>query len=158
MGLPAGQQRVLESIEDGLRAAEPKLASMYAIFSGLTRGEARPAREQLPDRRGPRSWPDAIRRARALRRARARRLRRQSPEGAAPLMRPAAARAPRPRRPLARVLFIGQLMAILAVLGVLIGLGSSMAPAACTTRAGIGAAAAHSRVTPAVCRGGIGNK
>lgn len=149
MGLPAGQQRVLDSIEDALRAAEPKLASMYAIFARLTRGEARPAREELPERRSLRSWSAASRRARAQ----ARQQRRQAVPGAAqPLMRPAA----RPRRPLMRVLFIGQLMAILAVLGLLIGFGSSMTPAACTTPAGISATAAHTRVVPAACRGGLG--
>jgi hypothetical protein len=88
----------------------------------------------------------------ALRQARARQLRRQpAPAGPRSLMRPAP-----PRRPLLRLLFIGQLMAILAVIGVLIGLGSSMAPAGCTTQVGIGAAAAHSHVAPAVCRGDIG--
>jgi hypothetical protein len=153
MGLPAGQQRVLESIESSLRVTEPKLASMYAIFTRLTRGEPRPYREQLPDRRSLRARTAAFRRSMALRRARARQLRRQpAPAGARSLMRPAA----RPRRPLLRLLFIGQLMAILAVIGVLIGLGSSMAPAGCTTQVGIGAAAAHSQVTPAVCRGSIG--
>lgn len=153
MGLPAGQQRVLDSIEDALRAAEPKLASMYAIFARLTRGEARPAREELPERSSLRSWSAASRRARALQRARARRQRRQAVPGVAePLMRPAA----RPRRPLMRVLFIGPLMAILAVLGLLIGFGSSMTPAACATQAGVSATAAHSRVVPAACRGGLG--
>ena len=114
----------------------------------------RPYREQLPDRRSLGARTAAFRRSMALRRARARQLRRQpAPAGARSLMRPAAAR---PRRPLLRLLFIGQLMAILAVIGVLIGLGSSMAPAGCTTQVGIGAAAAHSKVTPAVCRGSIG--
>ncbi len=47
-------------------------------------------------------------------------------------------------------------MAILAVLGLLIGFGSSMTPAACATQAGVSATAAHSRVVPAACRGGLG--
>ncbi len=55
-----------------------------------------------------------------------------------------------------RVLFIGQLMAILAVLGLLIGFGSSMTPAACTTQAGESATAAHSHMVQAACRGGLG--
>ncbi len=47
-------------------------------------------------------------------------------------------------------------MAILAVLGLLIGLGTSMTPAACATQTGVSATAAHSRVVPAACRGGLG--
>jgi hypothetical protein len=151
MGLPAGQQRVLDSIEDALRAAEPRLASMYAIFARLTRGEAGPRREQLPDGPGLRSWRSRTRQTMKLHRRRAGRLRRSvRPGGPLPLMRRAAPR----RRPLMRVLFIGQLMAALAVLGVLIGLGASMAPAACTTQAGVSATALH--VIPAACRGGLG--
>jgi len=110
MGLPARQQRALDTIEVSLRAGAPHLAGMFAIFGRLTRSESRPRREQLPDR----SWLASCWHAVAQRRARARR----SPA----------------RRPVARLLFIGQLMAILAVLGVLIGLGSSMTPAACVSR------------------------
>jgi hypothetical protein len=39
MSLPASQQRALGSIEVGLRAADPRLASMYAIFARLNTGE-----------------------------------------------------------------------------------------------------------------------
>jgi hypothetical protein len=39
MSLPAGQQRVLDRIEDALRASEPHLTSMYATFSRLSAGE-----------------------------------------------------------------------------------------------------------------------
>ncbi len=39
MSLPAGQQRVLDRMEDALRASEPHLTSMYAIFSRLSAGE-----------------------------------------------------------------------------------------------------------------------
>lgn len=114
MGLPARQQRALETIEVSLRAGAPHLAGMFAIFGRLTRGESRPWREQLPDR----SWLARV--GHALARARTRGRRNRS--------------LPARRRPVARLLFIGQLMAILAVLGVLIGLGSSMAPAACVSR------------------------
>jgi hypothetical protein len=156
MGLPASQQRVLEAIEDSLRACEPQLASMYAIFTGLTRGEPRPSREQLPDHgRGPRSWPVRIRLAMAQRQARARQLPRPAGPGTPrPLMRRQTARGP--RRPLLRLLFIGQLMAILAVLGVLIGLGSSMTPAACTTRAAGSATAARAHLAVPSCRVELG--
>jgi hypothetical protein len=50
MSLPAGQQRVLEGIADALRATEPRLASMFAIFTRLAKDEPRPRREQLATR------------------------------------------------------------------------------------------------------------
>ena len=39
MSLPACQQRVLDRMEGALRASEPQLTSMYAIFSRLNAGE-----------------------------------------------------------------------------------------------------------------------
>jgi len=39
MSLPACQQRVLDRMEDALRASEPHLTSMYAIFARLNTGE-----------------------------------------------------------------------------------------------------------------------
>jgi hypothetical protein len=42
MSLPAGQQRILDAIEDALRASEPLLASMFAIFDRLSTNEAWP--------------------------------------------------------------------------------------------------------------------
>jgi hypothetical protein len=39
MALPACQQRALDRIEGALRASEPRLASMYAIFGRLNAGE-----------------------------------------------------------------------------------------------------------------------
>jgi hypothetical protein len=39
MSLPAAQQRVLDRIEGALRASEPQLTSMYAIFGRLNAGE-----------------------------------------------------------------------------------------------------------------------
>ncbi len=50
MSLPAGQLRVLGSIEGRLRAADPHLASMFAIFARLNVGEP-VATEPLADRR-----------------------------------------------------------------------------------------------------------
>jgi hypothetical protein len=47
MSLPAGQQRVLDGIAEVLRTNEPRLASMFAIFTRLTKDEPRPRREQL---------------------------------------------------------------------------------------------------------------
>ena len=39
MSLPACQQRVLDQMESALRASEPHLTSMYAIFTSLSAGE-----------------------------------------------------------------------------------------------------------------------
>src|SRR5215472_4868384 len=47
MSLPACQERILSGIEDALRKGEPRLASRFAIFSRLTRGEELPRTEQL---------------------------------------------------------------------------------------------------------------
>ena len=140
MGLPAGQQRVLDAIEGSLRRTEPQLASMYAIFTGLTRGETTPRREQLPDHYGLRARLARIRAVNA-RRVRARQQRSRSPVA---------------RRPLSRLLFAGQVMAILAVLGLLIGVGSSMTPAACASRPAARATAGQPHIAVLSCRGGIG--
>jgi len=37
MSLPARQQQVLDRIEDSLHACDPRLRSMFAIFTELTR-------------------------------------------------------------------------------------------------------------------------
>jgi len=55
MSLPASQRRALGSIEGRLRAADPHLASMYAIFARLNVGEP-VAPERLAFRSGLR-WP-----------------------------------------------------------------------------------------------------
>jgi hypothetical protein len=47
MSLPACQERMLSGIADALRKGEPRLASIFAIFSRLTRDEALPRTEQL---------------------------------------------------------------------------------------------------------------
>jgi hypothetical protein len=46
MSLPAGEQRILDGIADGLRR-EPKLAAMYAMFTRLCGSEGLPRQEQL---------------------------------------------------------------------------------------------------------------
>ncbi len=51
MSLPAGQQRVLDGIAEALRVSEPRLVSMFATFTRLTRNEAAPGQEQLPRQR-----------------------------------------------------------------------------------------------------------
>jgi hypothetical protein len=47
MSLPAGQQRALEGIAEALRKTEPRLASMFAIFTRLSKDEPPPGRERL---------------------------------------------------------------------------------------------------------------
>jgi hypothetical protein len=45
VSLPACQQRALDGIEGALQACEPRLASMFAIFTRLARDEAVPRTE-----------------------------------------------------------------------------------------------------------------
>jgi len=47
MGLPASQQRVLDRIEEALRRREPRLHSMFAMFTRLNLGERLPWIEAL---------------------------------------------------------------------------------------------------------------
>ena len=47
MSLPASQQRVLDAIENTLKRREPRLASMFAIFTRLTNSEGLPRTEVL---------------------------------------------------------------------------------------------------------------
>lgn len=48
MTLPASQQHALDVIDDVLQSAEPQLASMFGVFTDLTRLEAMSAVETLP--------------------------------------------------------------------------------------------------------------
>ena len=47
MSLPASQQRVLDRIEEVLKRREPRLASMFAMFTRLTVHEGVPRTEAL---------------------------------------------------------------------------------------------------------------
>jgi len=47
MSLPTRQLRKLEEIEGGLTGSDPRLRSLFAIFTRLTRGEAMPWFEQV---------------------------------------------------------------------------------------------------------------
>jgi hypothetical protein len=63
VSLPVSQQRVLEGIESVLEGGEPRLRSMFAIFTGLTQDDGAPRTEALR--------PDTLlRRATLLRRVR----------------------------------------------------------------------------------------
>ena len=54
MSLPAGQQQVLDRIETDLEGCEPRLRSMFAIFTRLTRDDGAPRTEALrPEGRDP---------------------------------------------------------------------------------------------------------
>jgi hypothetical protein len=47
MGLPARQRKVLDSIESALHRSDPRLASLFAIFTRLNRDEEMPRLEQV---------------------------------------------------------------------------------------------------------------
>jgi hypothetical protein len=47
MSLPTGQMRVLESIEGKLAESDPRLVSLFTIFTRLTRAEKMPWFEQV---------------------------------------------------------------------------------------------------------------
>lgn len=114
MGLPVGEQRVLDEIEDSLRVSEPRLASMYAIFARLTHSDGRPLREQLPSISGARRAFGRLFQALSLGRyARAGRSRRS--------------------RPFAKALLICNFVLLLAVLGLLIGLNMPGGQPGCST-------------------------
>jgi hypothetical protein len=49
VSLPVSQQRVLAGIENALEGGEPRLGSMFAIFTRLTRDEEVPRTEALPE-------------------------------------------------------------------------------------------------------------
>ncbi|HKA98483.1 MAG TPA: hypothetical protein VKD66_19635 [Streptosporangiaceae bacterium] len=50
MSLPARQQRKLREIEGGLTGSDPRLRSLFGIFTRLTTGEAMPWFEEVPAR------------------------------------------------------------------------------------------------------------
>jgi hypothetical protein len=50
MSLPTRQLRKLEEIEGTLTGSDPRLRSLFAIFTRLTRGEAMPWFEEVPVR------------------------------------------------------------------------------------------------------------
>jgi hypothetical protein len=47
MSLPGGQQRILDGIAGTLQTRDPRLASMFAIFTRLNHQEPMPADEEL---------------------------------------------------------------------------------------------------------------
>lgn len=63
VSLPAGQQQVLDRIETDLEGCEPRLRSMFAIFTRLTRDDGAPRTESLLPRGRLRTWLTGIPRA-----------------------------------------------------------------------------------------------
>jgi hypothetical protein len=59
MSLPGAQERTLTSIEHALRSRDPRLNSLFSIFTRLTRQEAMPTIEQIRQRRW-RPQPGAV--------------------------------------------------------------------------------------------------
>jgi hypothetical protein len=59
MSLPAAEERTLTRIEQALLARDPRLNSLFSIFTRLTRQEAMPTIEQLRRRRW-RPQPGAV--------------------------------------------------------------------------------------------------
>lgn len=146
MALPAGQQQVLDRIEDALRLSEPRLASMFAIFTRLTRHEGRPPREQLPF--GRRGWRWRLLSFRYILSARhALRYRRRN--RALSARRFAGVR-------LTRALILGQIVAVLAVLGLLVGMSAHGVRGACSAYPNVRLAVAHFGGSACPAQGGIG--
>jgi hypothetical protein len=129
MSLPVGQQRVLEDIEGALQTSEPRLASMYAIFTRLTKNETRPRCEELPAGRRFR-WLCCLSAGRIIR-----------------------AITPKPWGRVSRALALAQIITVLAALGVLIGLTAHTVRGACGGGMGVHPALTHTR---AGCRNQVG--
>jgi hypothetical protein len=55
------QRRLLKRTEKMLRADDPRLGSLFAYFTGLTRGEAMPAGERIETRPRPAPRPSPVR-------------------------------------------------------------------------------------------------
>jgi hypothetical protein len=61
VSLPAGQQQVLDRTETHLEGCEPRLTSMFAIFTRLTRDDGAPRTESLRQQGSEtRTWDDRL--------------------------------------------------------------------------------------------------
>ena len=124
--MPAHQQSVLNGIDRALESRDPRLASIFAIFTGLTRDDGPPRTERLA--RAPNAVLNmlraAIRRARAAMRAAALRAR------ASAAMRRARASAVIP------IVLVAGLMAAIVALGVATSGGAVCRSAASTNHGG----------------------
>jgi hypothetical protein len=122
MSLPVGQQRVLDDIEGALQASEPRLASMYAIFTRLTKNEMRPRREELPTGRIRLGWLGFLSARRII-----------------------MAITPKSSGRVPRALALAQIITVLAAVGVLIGLAVHSVRGGCGGGLGVHPALTHTR-------------
>jgi hypothetical protein len=60
MSLPARQLQKLKEIEGGLTGSDPRLRSLFTIFTRLTRGEAMPWFERCRSGRSAMRWPRPV--------------------------------------------------------------------------------------------------
>jgi hypothetical protein len=137
MTLPPSQQHALNAIDDVLQSAEPRLATMFGVFTDLTRMEAMPAAETLPPGPWWAGWTRHRLPGHLARRSRARRFRAGRPG------RPGSGRWPggqagrRAGRQLSRIVLIPVLLLVAASLLVV-----SLVSSGAAGRRGCGHAAA----------------
>ena len=143
MTLPPSQQHALNAIDDVLQSAEPRLATMFGVFTDLTRMEAMPAAETLPPGRWWARWTRHRLPGHLARRSRARRFRADRPG------RPGSGRWPgrqagrRAGRQLGRIVLIPVLLLVAASLLVV-----SLVSSGAAGRRGCGHAAAAVAMLP----------
>jgi hypothetical protein len=144
MSLPPAQQRMLDSMSEALRASEPRLAAMFALFTRLTKNEGTPRREELPAQQ---RFRLSLVRRRSRRRASGSTKRPGRREGSGRrLATPSrhVASYPGPGRLLLRQVLIASPLAVaLVIVGLVLGLNSHTASPGCTGAAGAHVTAGH---------------
>jgi|GEM_PF-1773490 len=136
MTLPPSQQHALNAIDDVLQSAEPRLATMFGVFTDLTRMEAMPAAETLPPGPWWARWARHRLPGHLARRSRARRFRAGRPGRPGSGRRPGG-QAGRAGRQLSRIVLIPVLLLVAAGLLVV-----SLVSSGAAGRRGCGHAAA----------------
>jgi hypothetical protein len=136
MSLPSGEQQILDGIAETLRASEPRLASMFAIFGRLVKNEGPPLRERLPAAR-PFARLAALRhRLSTMRGARARDSRRGETSSSGASLPGASyyGAGPRTGKPVWQLVFVfANVVAAVVIVAVLIALSAHSART-CTQR------------------------
>jgi hypothetical protein len=110
MTLPPSQQHALNAIDDVLQSAEPRLATMFGVFTDLTRMEAMPAAETLPPGPWWAKWARHRLPGHLARTSRARRFRAGRPGLPGSRRRPGGQAGRRAGRQLGRILLIPVLL------------------------------------------------
>jgi hypothetical protein len=136
MTLPPSQQHALNAIDDVLQSAEPRLATMFGVFTDLTRMEAMPAAETLAPGPWWARWTRHRLPGHLARRSRARRFRAGRPGRPGSGRRPGG-QAGRAGRQLSRIVLIPVLLLVAAGLLVV-----SLVSSGAAGRRGCGHAAA----------------